>query len=230
MEIVNLWLYLTTTSARYLEMRQLPPQEVHALTRLGLTPDAHAIFHVVIEHIVVVVFVAICFFLFWRKPNDWMVLFVTGFLLTYTLPAVIPGSPIHRVFLNLAGAFAGIAYILMFVFPDGRFVPRWTPWVALIWVAWVLLRLVFPFFNPENWPAPGIGPGGVGLAALVPEAAMGMIGLYALIYRYRRYSTPEQRQQTKWVVYGVAVLVFGYILAYLPETLFPLWENQECRT
>jgi signal transduction histidine kinase len=38
-----------------------------------------------------------------------------------------------------------------------------------------------------------------------------VLGLYAQVYRYRRVSTPDERQQTKWVLFGF-VLWIGYIL------------------
>jgi signal transduction histidine kinase len=45
--------------------------------------------------------------------------------------------------------------------------------------------------------------------------------LYAQIYRYRFVSTPIQRQQTKWVLYGIILIVLGQ-LSFLPEGLFPV--------
>jgi hypothetical protein len=51
--------------------------------------------------------------------------------------------------------------------------------------------------------------------------AVGIVGMFlsivfAQIYRYRRVSTPVQREQTKWVVYGIGVVIVGWIgiLAY----------------
>jgi hypothetical protein len=35
--------------------------------------------------------------------------------------------------------------------------------------------------------------------------------LYAQVYRYRRVSTPRQRQQTKWVIYGVLISILGFV-------------------
>ena len=38
-----------------------------------------------------------------------------------------------------------------------------------------------------------------------------VVSLFAQIYRYRRVSTPLQRQQTKWVVFGVVISFLGSI-------------------
>ncbi len=45
--------------------------------------------------------------------------------------------------------------------------------------------------------------------------------LVVQIYRYRRVSTPTQRQQTKWVVYGVTLGVGGFVLLILLRDFFP---------
>jgi hypothetical protein len=45
--------------------------------------------------------------------------------------------------------------------------------------------------------------------------------LYAQVYRYRRVSTPDQRQQTKWVVFGFAVAAGGYALLPLLSLIIP---------
>jgi hypothetical protein len=40
-----------------------------------------------------------------------------------------------------------------------------------------------------------------------------LLSLVAIqVYRYRRVSSPAQRQQTKWVVYGIAVAIVGFLL------------------
>ena len=49
--------------------------------------------------------------------------------------------------------------------------------------------------------------------------------IYSQIYRYRRVSTPAQRQQTKWVILGVTVAI-GIIIGILAITfLIPSYLN-----
>jgi hypothetical protein len=43
----------------------------------------------------------------------------------------------------------------------------------------------------------------------------------AQVYRYRRISTPEQRQQTKWVVFGFAAALVGFTAVLLLANLSP---------
>jgi hypothetical protein len=70
---------------------------------------------------------------------------------------------------------------------------------------WLLLRApayVLPdsLLNIENW-SPALGSGS--FLAFVGS------GLLAQLYRYRHVSNPVQRQQTKWVVYGITAALTG---------------------
>jgi hypothetical protein len=53
------------------------------------------------------------------------------------------------------------------------------------------------------------------LVYLVPLAAI----IFSQIYRYKRVSTPLQRQQTKWIVLGVTVAL-GLVIAFLVISVF----------
>ena len=107
---------------------------------------------------------------------------------------------------------------------DGRLVPRWA-WLPLIgWVytqAMYYIGSLFPALiplNPGNWPE---------VPALLLYSALLLSCLYALIYRFRRVSSPLQRQQTKWVVFGLVcallVLILGGGIApiFFPSMLLP---------
>jgi len=50
-----------------------------------------------------------------------------------------------------------------------------------------------------------------------------LIIIIAQIYRYRRVSTPVQRQQTKWVMYGLTVTIVCDLIVTLPTFLLPLF-------
>src|SRR3989442_3102907 len=82
-----------------------------------------------------------------------------------------------------------VLFLVGCLFPNGRFVPRWTRWVAVIWL-WCPLYLFFALFPLFIVLSNIVWFGG--LACLV----------VALIYRYRVISTPMQRQQTRWIVFG----------------------------
>jgi signal transduction histidine kinase len=93
------------------------------------------------------------------------------------------------------------------LFPNGRFVPRWTRWILILSVPWNVLLI---FLLPLDFATVEQQPLAFSLLAIW-FLTLVILGIYAQIVRYRRVSTPEERQQTKWVVFGFA-LWFGYIL------------------
>lgn len=148
---------------------------------------------------------AVAALIFWRKSTDWLALLVALFLIVFsaTFPPELDLLAAQQPLLAPFTIFlAALTYIslngLGYLFPTGQFVPRWT-WLALLLVA----LLEVPFNAPENspistahWPA---------LLFLLVALSEFLLPVLTQLYRYRRVSTLEQRQQTKWVVYGVGV-------------------------
>jgi fumarate reductase subunit D len=102
--------------------------------------------------------------------------------------------------------------LLLLVFPDGRFVPRWTRWVAALALVQLSADIFFPdslFVDP---------PQALNVSAFL---CLWAICLFAQVYRYRRVSGPIQRQQTKWLVFGVTALVVLLAGFLLPYAFFP---------
>ena len=95
--------------------------------------------------------------------------------------------------------------MFLYLFPDGRFVPRWTRWVALAWIAWQLPRYWFP-----SWSSSDLNSSPSWLAVTVWVVVLGT-ALYAQTYRYRRASNAVQQQQIKWVVFGIAAAVLTFL-------------------
>jgi signal transduction histidine kinase len=97
---------------------------------------------------------------------------------------------------------------LLLLFPNGRFVPAWTRWVLLLAIPWTV-TLLLPFIEDAsflaNWSLFATG------LLLIWYISFLVIGLYAQIHRYRHVSSPAERQQTKWVMYGFA-LWLGYVI------------------
>jgi len=110
---------------------------------------------------------------------------------------------------------------LFLTFPDGRFVPRWTRWLGLIWLVvsgWSIVQLFFSRSTAEaERPTPAL--------EVMVWLSIWVIGLSAQIYRYIRVSGPVQRQQTKWVVLGLAGAVLGIVGAIAISLVFPPADN-----
>jgi len=95
-------------------------------------------------------------------------------------------------------------YGMFLLFPSGRFEPRWS-WILL--VTFAIYTQVFAAL-PE-----GANIAGWSFFFLSAGAGLG--------YRYWRVSTPLERQQTKWVIFGFVTLLVTSQAYWLP-TFTPL--------
>jgi hypothetical protein len=156
--------------------------------------------------------VAVGAVIFWRRSDDWMALFTSLALITfgtftvYSDPMVLAGQNFAVLLLiRLLGFFGSASMLLFFfLFPDGRFVPRWTRWMAVFWAAFQLGYFLFPGSTLDIYrSSPSIN--------FVVIAAFACVVVGSQLYRYRRVSGPVQRQQTKSVVFGTVVAMLGTV-------------------
>ena len=188
------------------------PVEGNLLEHLGLSVAFFALYGVVLEVIFASVFVAVAALLFWRKSADNVALFVSLALLlfgTATQPIALEvltlTQPVWRLPVDVLHFLGSACFsLLLYLFPDGHFVPRWTRWPALIWIAWLIPRYWISDWPPSNtwlvWPNLIVWLGGLGTA------------VYSQMYRYRRVSNTVQRQQTKWAVFGITMALTGFVI------------------
>src|SRR2546429_1314485 len=145
------------------------------------------------------VWFAVGLVLFWRKSTDRAILLIslqlvltTGFFIPH-YPGALVNDGVWWVPIDILALLAGVTLIFAYTFPDGRFVPGFTRWLALGWIAVSLLPIpLLGAFDPWNW---WLSP----LYTLMRSAFYCSLAL-ALLYRYRRVSTPIPRQQIKWGV------------------------------
>lgn len=205
---------------------QLTPIQVHALAVQGLTPAFYATTMTGLNIIFAVVWWGMGLFLLWRKPGDRMALTVALMLIILgpgfrgTFDALTAAYPAWRLPVQLLGVIGFAAIILfLYTFPDGRFVPAWTFYLAAAWMVNATLSLLLP----EALDTSGLGPlGWLGFLLFVIPAISSII---VQIYRYRRLATIQQRQQTKWVVWGIAVGLGGFIGVTLIRSAIPVLQQ-----
>ncbi len=83
-------------------------------------------------------------------------------------------------------------------FPGGHFVPRWSWLIGCTLFVQAIFFLIPGPFNILSWPLP----------LILIELALAWGSPVAIqIYRYRRVSTPAQRQQTRWVIFGLTCYI-----------------------
>jgi hypothetical protein len=178
---------------------QLTPQQAQELQQLGLSLRIYAIYFSAIDILSTLFFLLIAALIFWRRSDDRMALFTSFMLITFGIGGSVgiggQTYPSLQFLTLLIGAVGNVSIVIfIFVFPDGRFVPRWMGWVALL----AAVREVLNVYMPDNDLVSKL------FFVVVP------IGLLFQIYRYRRFSNAVQRQQTKWVVFGLTIGISGF--------------------
>lgn len=164
------------------------------------------------------IFVLVASVIFWRRSRDPMALFVAVALVLFavTFPSAVgtlaDRQPAWRWPVTLVRMLSDLcALTVLYVFPDFRFVPAWARWLALGGVTWTLLSYTLDALS-VNLPA---------LLAFLVSLAWFASGAWTQIYRYQHTPDVTQRQQTKWIVFGLFISVVGSYLCDLPFALAP---------
>ncbi len=198
--------------------RLLTTADPRAIEDLNLTLPRYATYLTTLNLIVVLAHFVIAAIVYWRRSDDWLALFAAFTLVTNG--ALIPltlmypeGTALLDIRLDTMITAIGLVFgvVLLYVFPDGRFVPGWTRGMALGWAILILGSIFAPQsqLSVTNWPF------ALQFAVLLIWSGS---GVFAQIYRYAYISSPTQRQQTKWAILGICLAAlgpFGYFMPYL---------------
>jgi hypothetical protein len=184
------------------------PQELAmALVSLGLSATHLALYRVILDAFQLLLFITLGILIFWKKSDTWLGLFAS-YVLVGIGSAVGGGlvvlekmpSPWQEL-LFITGAIVWPAlFIFLFLFPDGRFVPRWTrlflPLWALFFLFWAISDLILKLGvnNFQTW-----GPIFMVFTLITI--------LISQVYRYRKVSGPAERLQTKWFLFALAIIL-----------------------
>ncbi len=215
-----------TIPARWSHLLIIGAENSIALQQLGLPQNFIAYYVGALDTMSFVVYTFVGVLIFLRKSQEWIGLFSSLALITAVVAIIRPADSLLfvdaplRVPILIVFAI-GIASIVTFIyiFPDGHFAPRWTRWLTFGLILFTLYSVFSrSFTQPMEWPP----------APISPLILLGVFfGAVMQVYRYRRISDPLQKQQTKWVVYGLSIAAFG-LLSYvglvplaLPRVLLP---------
>jgi hypothetical protein len=200
-----------------------PPTVRASLEANGVSVRFYAVCLLSISIVSTVVWVAVAAVIFWRRADNWIALFASLSLVTFgtlSLPPSLPALvdeysavwvPSHL--LALTGTVT--LYVFYLLFPNGRFVPRWTRWAAVLFAGHEVFYWLFPksIFNIARSFA---------ILDFVVLTAFACIAIGSQMYRYRYVSSPVERQQTKWVVFGLVSAGLGAIVFELSISGSPL--------
>jgi hypothetical protein len=198
---------------------QLTPEQVRALNGIGLSTGDYAASLAALTLTSVVVCLVVSTLIVWRRSDDRMALLValmlvtmgpiiaTGSVSATSSPLQVPNECLY--FLTLA-----LLVLVFSLFPTGQFVPRWTRWTVVVSLA---VQVPYIFFPHAPFTLT-INADPISYLVFVGELALLAI---VQLYRYRRVSSPLQRQQTKWVVFGFAVPITVFVGGTLLYQIFP---------
>jgi hypothetical protein len=192
---------------------QLTPDNVQALAQLHLSVATYAAYFVTFTVVVSLLYWGVGLLIFWRKSDEGMGLFVSLLLVLFgatgtnenLLGAWAPTqSPLLLqilLYLILAAKWTALGAFLL-TFPTGRFVPRWSWLLILLWIISNVWNPVSPLL----------------LAAYLLLMFGSTLGI--MVYRYVRVFDARQRQQTKWFVYiGAFAISLGVISTAFPAVV-----------
>jgi hypothetical protein len=191
----------------------LTAAQAHALSASGFSLSQYAALQVISNGLTELVFFLVAGALFWRRPANRIALFASFALIVFggtfgdapsrgMMGALALLSPSWGLVVQAIGFLGDVSFpVLFYLFPSGQWVPRWTRWLVIPWLIYEGLQDFVPG-NPLNQNS---------LLGTLLFVGLVITTVIAQVYRYRRISTPIERQQTKWVVFGFAIGIGGFL-------------------
>ena len=165
------------------------------LKQLGLSLEFFAIYTTSLDLLTAAAFVGIGIVVFWRVRDDWMAL-VSSLANVNVIMGLLPGFPFplnlgnvwHTLAISLRAFGYFTAILFFYIFPDGRFTPRWTRLFAIL----LALHAVSWLFWPAMMPPMDFGAINIldKLAALVLALFFMGSGVVAQVVRFRSNTDP----------------------------------------
>ncbi|MDQ0899636.1 histidine kinase [Paenibacillus sp. V4I7] len=177
----------------------------------GLSLDSYALLFVLIDCVFTFVFYSTSAIVLWKGFREPMGLLAALAMVSFgtSFPSLVmvasEGSTFAYSWFMFVSMFGWISLSLFFfLFPDGMFVPRWTRAAFGL----IVFVDVLNFFLEGNiWNSLHIPE----FLQLFWYGGSTLILIYSQVYRFRKVSSPAQRQQTKWVVFGVSIGLVGFV-------------------
>ena len=168
----------------------------------------------IVEIFTALIFTGAGVVIFWRRSDDRMALFASVGLMffgtgaTSFLLALRVTEPGLSAFINLWQIIGlGWFVLLGIIFPNGHFTAKWTRWLTI----GIEITLFTLFFLDQH--------NSVLFVSVLMLASI--LGIWSQVDRYRNFSGPVERQQTKWVVLGFSSFFTGVLFMGIPPLLFP---------
>jgi hypothetical protein len=193
----------------------LTPGQIQGLLKQGFSLDAYAWSYIGFYGFVALVSIVLGSVIFWRRSDDWLALLVGLMCISVGAENVmnpLQYNPSNWMDLQYSvSLIQGTAILFtLALFPNGRFVPRWSGWVALVNPAYVLCYLVFLLLmHLPTWSLYNSNP----INGVTWWISWIFLSL-AQLYRYFRVSTSVEQQQTKWVAFSFFIVLVGALVSF----------------
>jgi len=222
---------ITVCLAEACPVDQLAPPAARHLADMGISLQFYALFNITLVIIFAVVYLTLAALIFWQRPDERMALYASITLMlfgVFTTDLIeelsnVPGFWYWAASLMLIFAWVGFCHLL-YLFPDGRFVPGWTRLLSLAWALFIFVPIgsvfllpaeIWWYINPANWPEfvnilLGLILAGGGVVAqiyrvLTTILALVYFGSVILLEQVLRTITGQERNQLVTVLSTLAI-------------------------
>jgi hypothetical protein len=190
----------------------LSTAEMTALSSWGMSSHTYAYFMAASTILITLIYWILGGLIVWRQGGTWVGLAVSLALIIIPIStyggstdwvANYPNLVIPGIFLNIFGTV--VELVFFYLIPNGRFSPRWAyiPLTITLFLVTLLTLQINGIITLSGTIQSLLGTTTVGFV---------LLGGSFQIYRYRRESTPLERQQTKWILFGVITYVLSIVL------------------
>ncbi len=216
--IFSLALFAAGIPDRYEQVFVAANINTQVLADMGMTPVFLATYFSTLDIVLALAHFLIAFLIFWEVRDSLMAVMVALALVTTPMAATeafagtMPPWKLLADFIVYLGLVSSMT--LLYLFPDGFFVPRWTRPLTILWAG---LNIPAVFLALTNF---GLLAWWRAIQVLLLLAISGS-GIYAQIHRYIRISNSLERQQTKWAILGLAAAALAPLAYYLDLLSLP---------
>lgn len=212
---VTVWLFFTGLPLLRQVSRKQPDLNEAVLNQIGLSFNFYTNFIVTFEILMALSFFVLGLLLVWFKSNDLSAMIsATTFVLfggltsTFVLNTVMMIEnvvPPERERLIVMTSYVGFILINVFLytFPKGELLFDGLKWFLWGFIAWVVIGIIYPQYS-LIYAEPFI-------ISIIGQLFFNGVGIYAQIYNFRKRATAIQKQQTKWFVFAIGLILGGFV-------------------
>lgn len=188
----------------------------------GLSLPQYAAYRIVFNTLAALIPLVIAALIVRRARWQWFAWF-TAFIIVFLGESALSEQTLVSQFISVKVVGANdLSWFLVlpyfFLFPNGKAMPRRAAWLVgalVIYHFFIQTGTVMAYVAPDLAMRLNLPNWGEGVYT-APVLLNFVIILACQVYRYRRVLNPIERQQTKWFLFGL-----GLILALIPIAVFP---------